>query len=474
MNIMLIIIGALFLVNPNITFFDIIPDFIGCILIMKALKAPSFICYDIKDSYTAFRNLLWVNAMRLPFYVIFVTLGGDSYLLLLFNFIFTCIETYLLLRAFAKLFDGFVYLAMRSGEDDVEEEVGKSSPVFAKLSDIRMMSIIFVIIRALSVLLPELPLVPEFFRKGSDNGHVSVDGTKTLTDFRPEFIIVGIVISLVYGIIWFVNFRKYMLGVKNDKEYIEGIDKKYKEFVEKDEFAIIKNDLFLFFTLLITGTALSVGLRFDGVNLIPEFAGAAFFCWAAGMIRKSFPGGSAKAFRASVFYLVTSVISWGYRYCFINSFFKSYLDSQKEGLELPFNYVLEANLEKSFTVIYMFIGSIAISVLEGVALIFFLVALRKTLSGIIGEHTGKVLLRYDDEAPGDDMTGRTTDSLTKLLSAATAVGIISAAISASESFLCVYFPPVWIPEFLFRGAWMAMLIVLVLRTKDAIKRKYFL
>ena len=141
---MYLIIGAIFLINPNITFFDVIPDFIGFIFIMKALKAPSFICYDIKDSYTAFRNLLWVNAMRIPFYVIFVILGADKYLLLLFNFSFSVIEAYLMLRAFAKLFDGLVYLAMRTdgeGETGAQAKSGGSSPVFGKLNDIRMMTV---------------------------------------------------------------------------------------------------------------------------------------------------------------------------------------------------------------------------------------------------------------------------------------------------------------------------------------------
>ena len=38
MNIKYILIGLFFLINPNIEVFDIFPDFIGLILIMKGLS----------------------------------------------------------------------------------------------------------------------------------------------------------------------------------------------------------------------------------------------------------------------------------------------------------------------------------------------------------------------------------------------------------------------------------------------------
>ena len=469
MNILYIIIGLVFFINPNISFFDYIPDFIGCIFIMYGLKKASLICYDIKDSYVAFRNLLWATAARIPFYLIFILLRGDQTLLLLFNFIFSAIESFLLIRGFYKLFDGLSYLAMRTDTDDklyVDNE--SHSAIYSRMNDAKVLTTIFIFLRVLCTIVPDLTVL-----SSTEYGEVTSQGIHSMAGFFVIFEVVGFIISLVYGIIWFVFMRKYLLGIKGDAEYLNNIDQKYNDFVEKDPFVIVKNALFLFFVLLIAGASFSIGLRLDGVNLIPPFVGALFFVWAAIAMRKYYEKSAKKMLVKGIIYAVVSCVTWIYEYVFIHSFFSNYLNSEEIGLQQSFSEVLEVRLQKSFEAIYGFIGSIIVAVAECVALIFLIFAMKKLLTEIINEHTGKVILHYEEDKNYDGAT-HTTDSLLKFLNVTTVFGILSAITGASESFMCVIFPPVWIPEFIFRAVWVAMLIILVMRIKESVKKKYFL
>ena len=469
MNIIYIIIGLIFFINPNISFFDYIPDFIGCIFIMYGLKNASLICYDIKDSYVAFRNLLWTNAARIPFYLIFIILRGDQTLLLLFNFIFSAIEIYLLIRGFNKLFDGLSYLAMRtdSGDDLIDNNIGHNA-IYAKMKDAKVLTTIFVFLRVFCTIIPDLTVL-----SSTEYGEVTSTGIHSMAGFFLIFEVVGFVISLVYGIIWFVFMRKYLLGIKNDTEYINNIEQKYNDFVEKDPFVIIKNALYLFFVLIIAGAVFSLGLRFDGINLIPPFIGSIFFIWAAFTMRKYYEKSSKKMLVNGVIYAVASAVSWIYRYVFIRSFFSDYLNSEEMGLMQSFTDVLQVRLQKSFQVIYGFIGSIFVAIIECVTLILLIFAMKKLIAEIIKDHTGNIVLHYEEDSNFDGST-HTTDSLLKFLNVTTVFGILSAITSASESFLCIFFPPIWIPEFIFRVIWVSMLIILISRTKESVKKKYFL
>ena len=470
MNILMIIIGSLLLVVPNLSFFDIVPDFIGYILIMLALKKSSFICYDIKDSYTMFRNLVWINAARIPFYAAFLLLSRETTLLLLFNFIFSGFEVFFLLRAFSKLFDGLAYLALREDNGDACETQDKSSAVFRGMTRMKALTIVFVLLRAICTVAPDLSLL-----SSTEYGTVTAAGIASISRYHAIFIIVGFVLSLALGITWFVYFRSYLNAIKADTEYVSDVDRKYNSFAESNPFAIVKDALFLCLTLSVAGTAFSIGLRFDGINLIPQFIGAAFFAAAVFSVRKYYIKQSRSALAFSIVYLVSSIVSWIYQYVFIRSFFLAFLNSDEVGLAETYNTVLELYLRKSFSVIYQFAGFIAVSLVEGALMILFILSFYKLLKAMIEEHTGNVILHSDEsERSSADDSNKTTDSLLKLLKASGIIGTAAAAVTACESFLCVIFPPVWIPELVLKIVWVVVTVILISRIKSSIKSKYYL
>ena len=102
----LFLIAFILLANPFFSYVDILPDFIGYILIMIALSKPSF--YDDKASsaYKSARNMLIVSIARFVC-IYFTTLELDSTLSLLFSFSFFTIELIFGIPLMIKLYDYF-------------------------------------------------------------------------------------------------------------------------------------------------------------------------------------------------------------------------------------------------------------------------------------------------------------------------------------------------------------------------------
>ena len=158
---------------------------------------------------------------------------------------------------------------------------------------------------------------------------------------------------------------------------------------------------------------------------------------------------------------------------FIRSFFRSFLDSEEYGLAKTFSEVLEMQLHRSFDVLYGYIGLIAVFTIEAAVFIVFLTVFNRLLKKMILDHSGSVI-NYVPEERDEDASEQTTESLLKLLKFSTVIGIVSAVVTACESFLCIVFPMIWIPELLLKAVWVISYTVLILRVKSSVKQKYYL
>ena len=64
MDLMLIIVGMAFMLNPMIAILDIFPDFIGCILILIGLNRISSISPELDDARPYFRYMMYASLAR--------------------------------------------------------------------------------------------------------------------------------------------------------------------------------------------------------------------------------------------------------------------------------------------------------------------------------------------------------------------------------------------------------------------------
>ena len=128
MNLGYLLLGLVFLFNPNINVIDVLPDVIGCLFILKGLSKLSDLNRNIASARAKFRRLAWVALFKS--FVSLFTSGlldkalyemrlsilvelFDSTMVLVFVFVFGIFELLYMIPAFISLFEGIAFLEIR-------------------------------------------------------------------------------------------------------------------------------------------------------------------------------------------------------------------------------------------------------------------------------------------------------------------------------------------------------------------------
>ena len=109
--------GMLFLANPVVGVYDYLPDFIGCLLIMYAIRDGAYIVEKLESARRWFMYAALLGVVRTL--VSFADIESQHTLPLTLAFIFAIVEMIVYIPAFAELFKGFDYTAMRLGGSNV-------------------------------------------------------------------------------------------------------------------------------------------------------------------------------------------------------------------------------------------------------------------------------------------------------------------------------------------------------------------
>ena len=270
-----LIIGFVFLCNPEIAVFDVIPDFIGYGIIILALRNLSDMFYQFDDAKKSFGNGMYISLLKLL--SIFVIFGVFDYAnrasgLLLFTFVFAVVEIIFLLPAYKKLFEGFLYSAQRidshsiflcgytdKGHEKALEKCKKKgkTPISVTVKAYRL-AVVFVISKSVLTLAPEL--------------------TTLINDAQYEFITLlrgfAALISAIVGLAFIIRMIRYLTAIKKDSIYIAGLREKYESEVAPKTYIFTSRKIRLSLSFAIAAVLLSVNFYNDEINLI---SGAVFF-----------------------------------------------------------------------------------------------------------------------------------------------------------------------------------------------------
>ena len=380
MKIGYMIVGCIFLFNPFINIIDIFPDFIGYLFIMRALMELSDLDRNIRNARSRFKAAMWVSLVK--FAVVFASMIFDSTWYLILTFTFGILECMYLIPAFIDLFYGISYLEGRYTDhrsrfdalpkfggvfDKTEFENGTAyfevfpqdqrdrKPAFAEervffdgryatvalgdagfasrakkkvayfyeSAEARILSVIFVVVRAASAIIPELTAIAE-----TGSGYVESNPIDDFSALRWLLILVLAIFSLIVGILWLVRMIGYFNIFRKDREFISVLQDKYNEEIVPNRGLWTKRKSLSFCTIATAAYAFLMCLRvnwswfvpkFDpefhiAVQDLPGFFPVPEFLFGIVMI---FAGMSAKNFaqrrrhlnRSAVFFTVTSAIS---------------------------------------------------------------------------------------------------------------------------------------------------------------------
>ncbi len=292
-----IVAGLLFLFNPNIQIYDVLPDCIGLLLIYRGLFAMSFSTEKLRDA----RGLLWklviVTAARTAS-ILLIPGKSDSFTLLLV-FSFGVLEAIYTIPFIMQTFDGFYDLGRRYDVKSVFWPVkDRKGQVTERAEKLKIYTVIFFVIKTAASVLPELTAL-DMQAAPSENHYIP------MSRFKPLFYLFAGSIALVFGVIWLVRALRYVNGMRKDTKLNEGIAAHYKEAVLNDKgmFAAVqmKNVLLLF---LLAAVAV-FPMQLDGIGVFPSFIAAGLLVLALRILSRF----DRLAWYGSVPAVLTSVLS---------------------------------------------------------------------------------------------------------------------------------------------------------------------
>ena len=109
-------IAFIFLFNPVVGIIDILPDFIGYLLLCVGLSQIADMNDHFGEALRYFKRMILVSSVQIFLFFIFfgmVTGKEQPTAMLLFAFVFAAVDIIFLSHAYHQLFEGILYLSSR-------------------------------------------------------------------------------------------------------------------------------------------------------------------------------------------------------------------------------------------------------------------------------------------------------------------------------------------------------------------------
>jgi len=288
LGLTLVMWSFVFYFLPDFALIDIFPDVIAYILLYIGLGKLSFLNDSIDSARNLFFKMILISAGKLlALYLTFSNTNPkeQASFMLLMVFVFALIEGIILIPAYIRLFDGLLYLGTRY---DGKAVFGKQKTEFSKSASdkIKFKTIAFIILKNLFLVIPETASLSV---KSFDDYSAYNMG---MYQFIPHLRISGMILSLIFGIIWFVSVISYFRSIKKDKPFIDRLkDIFYSEVLPKENL-FIERSIKISGIVLCIASVLAVDFYLngnDGYNLIPDALFAIGVFAGLFMIRKYIP-----------------------------------------------------------------------------------------------------------------------------------------------------------------------------------------
>ena len=358
-------IAFVFVFNPNVCIIDVLPDFIGYIILSLSLVKLSFVCEGLDDARRAFERMILIDGAKVLalLWVFGIDASSEqSSSFLLWSFVFGTLEVVFLAPAFCKLFDGLselgnfhintaIHGAKREGDHSYTDKLKK-------------FTVFFVVFKAGMALLPELADLTN----ASYNESSAFFGIYRYIGVMRGLCVVPV---LIVGIVWIIKSVRYFLRIKADSTLTQSVEKAYAEKVlPKDGLFAIRN-VKIATWFFVVAAILTIDFKLDGVNVFPDILVLEFMILALLYFRKS----------TQISLLPCAVALGGYGVCavlceLVDRYFHN-------------NYTYHS-IEKSDEAFGWYVAYVASVALKGILFAVMLVILVTQIRRIIVKHTGFV------------------------------------------------------------------------------------
>lgn len=279
------ILASIILFNPLVSIFDIFPDFIAYLLLLKAFSKMSYIDAKADDACRYIRFMLLITVIKPATFFLIPAL--DTAMYLVYSFVFAALEIIFGFFMFIKIFEALSTYSLQ-----VE------NVACANNNKIKNLTIAAHIVKLILAMLPDLTELSLY--NGADTQNYV-----PLTHFKTALFFVAVVIALVFETIWLVFINIYNKRLFT-KQLADTLNKEYILNTSERPSLVMSKDSMMFCVLACISSAFILDFNLDLVNvLFDSFFSILMLALFTYMLIK-------KHFKSILWYIVLAIASIGH------------------------------------------------------------------------------------------------------------------------------------------------------------------
>ncbi len=261
MKYRLFLFGLFFLINPYFWVFDILPDFIGLLIMAKAIRPMNDVSPSIEAASSGLKKAAALSIAQLGLTIPMMTIvNSDPTFNMVFSFCFNILRIIFLIPALHELFNGFIYFADRHAENG-------NTVSTVKMKVVRTVMQIYIILHCLLSVAPEMV----YLFKVNDSGMTeNFEELYPLSPYRTGIIFLSAAVAAIISLIWYIIVCAYFSSLRKKAAYNRGIISDITSFVRSEKKRVM-SAVRPAVTCFIIASFCAIGYFIDGKTLIPPY-----------------------------------------------------------------------------------------------------------------------------------------------------------------------------------------------------------
>lgn len=388
-----IVAGAVFLFDPFVGVFDLLPDIIGYLLILRGLRRLAVLEGHFDEAIRLFRRLVLLAAIRIlaiPFIFGLTSSSEQPVEQLLAVFTLAILDCIVLFPAWREIALGLTQLAfLHDGQAVLQSDAHGTSRTDRLLRH----TLVFMTLREVLAVLPEMTVL-----FSNQSGEIKWSRWSFLYNYVGALRLFSAAVMLVCGIVWLVHLVRYARAVRRDKPFMDSLRQALDGYLATHPDLVRCRAVYRGLFLLGAAAVLTVDFFVDGVNVLPDtVAGICILC-AVLSLRKCVRVRYAPVLGAAGAFLVVGTAATVKQSVVLHGFVSGGLLDSDSYTPTRYSVLLEnANrMLKDADVRADFYRMCALLLLAQLCFILLLLAVMRVLFRVIDRYTGSPIGREND------------------------------------------------------------------------------
>ncbi len=322
MGFLLFCFFPFFLMNPDISVIDIIPDFLGYGILLLALSKLRDVSEQFEECFkkigiAALISIGKLVSLFLSFGTISQGEGGSGSSQMLFSLVFCTLELIFVVPAMRCFFTALHNAGVNHNCAYIYEErkTRSGGTRSDRTTSIKKITTTFLVVRSLAAMLPQLSVA---------SSHGFDETAFDFSKFQGMFNVIAFMICSVFSLIWIISVTRYFIGLCKQSDFKESLKAKYIEVTKTQKTRFIIRDIGVFGLLMTVGAYFGADLFINknASNIIPDVIMAVLMIIAVSATVPLFKS-ARKLATASVIsfaiYGITSIVRESLRSDYFNS-----------------------------------------------------------------------------------------------------------------------------------------------------------